>query len=257
MRPIAREWCAIRRGCRVVLMATLAVMPKPQPAISSSDLAALFAPGGLLQDRNGDGVIDFVHARVVLGERPNAADVSAAANLAARLGFETMAMNLPLSATPAAGATAFIVGRDGIRRTGVTPPAAMASLRPGEGMIVTATTPMTPAVIVSGADDAGTMAAAETAGGPPAPCIGSGRPLALRRGDRESGRFWRRWKRCRKRHHSCRNRARGRRRNSGDRCCGDRPDCRRRRERRKNTPSTDCVSIDPTSGYALLSGRGR
>ena len=164
MRSIPREWCAIGVAA-IVLVATLCGNAQAQqPLTSSSDLASLLAPGGLLQDRNGDGVIDFVNARISLGERPSAADVSAAANLAARLGFETMAMNLPLSSTPEAGATAFLVGREGVRRSGVTPPARMASLRPGEGMIAV-TTSGTPSVIVAGADDAGTMAAAAVLAG--------------------------------------------------------------------------------------------
>jgi len=165
MRAIARGWCAIGVFGAIALMAPCGeAQAQPAPG-TSADLAALFAPGGLLQDRNGDGVIDFVNARVVLGERPSAADVSAAADLAARLGFETMAMDLPLSATPEGGATALIVGLDGVRRTGATPPKAMASLGPGDGMIVTTTASDAPAVIVAGADAAGTMAAAELLAG--------------------------------------------------------------------------------------------
>src|SRR3990172_9529457 len=165
MRAIARGWCAVGVFGAIALMAPCGeAQAQPAPG-TSADLAALFAPGGLLQDRNGDGVIDFVNARVVLGERPSAADVSAAADLAARLGFETMAMDLPLSATPEGGATALIVGLDGVRRTGATPPKAMASLGPGDGMIVTTTASDAPAVIVAGADAAGTMAAAELLAG--------------------------------------------------------------------------------------------
>ena len=115
--PIPERGVPSVSRCRIALVATLCGNAQTQPPpIPSADLATLFAPGGLLQDRNGDGVIDFVNARVVLGERPSAADVSAAADVAARLGFETMAMNLPLSSTPEAGATAFIVGRDGMQR---------------------------------------------------------------------------------------------------------------------------------------------
>src|SRR5690349_378170 len=59
------------------------------------DLAQLFQKGALFQDRNGDGVIDFVSARLVVAAEPDASDVAAAADIAARLGFETAAMNLP------------------------------------------------------------------------------------------------------------------------------------------------------------------
>ena len=46
---------------------------------------------GLLEDRNGDGLTDFVNARLVLGESPSPAVVAAASDVAARLGFETVA----------------------------------------------------------------------------------------------------------------------------------------------------------------------
>src|SRR5439155_17584894 len=130
----------------------------------TADLTTLFAPGGILQDRNGDGVIDFVNARIVLGEKPSAADVAAAADMAARLGFGTMAMNLPLSDGQDTGPTAIIIGGDGARRMGVTPPE-VTRLVPGEGMVVTTTARGDPAVMVIGTDAAGTMAAAELLAG--------------------------------------------------------------------------------------------
>ncbi len=55
-------------------------------------LEDLFSRGLLGEDRNGDGLTDFVSARLVLGESPFPADVAAASDVAARLGFETMAM---------------------------------------------------------------------------------------------------------------------------------------------------------------------
>ena len=62
-----------------------------------SGLESIFAPGLVLQDRNGDSHIDFVNAHVVLADLPTDAEVAAAANVAARLGFETSSMNLPIT----------------------------------------------------------------------------------------------------------------------------------------------------------------
>src|SRR5262245_38137697 len=115
MGDITRGWCAIGTAIGIALIAPPTSVQTQPLSPRAADLATLFAPGGILQDRNGDGIVDFVNARLVLGERPNVGDVSAAADLAARLGFETMAMNLPLSAVPETGATALIVGRDGAR----------------------------------------------------------------------------------------------------------------------------------------------
>ena len=134
MRHVTRRWCAIGVVNLIVLIAPRTSVQTQQAPGPAADLATLFAPGGILQDRNGDGVIDFVNARIVLGEKPNAADVSAAADVAARLGFETMAMNLPLSDAQA-GPTAIIIGGDGARRMGVTPPE-VTRFVPGDGMVV-------------------------------------------------------------------------------------------------------------------------
>src|SRR6478672_2259038 len=83
----------------------------PGDVVAPSSLSAFFKPGAAFQDRNADGVVDFVDARIVLPERPSAADIAAAANVAARLGYETTAMNLPLARQPeparADGARAF------------------------------------------------------------------------------------------------------------------------------------------------------
>ena len=51
--------------------------------------------GGAVRDTNGDGWPDAIAARVIVAGAPTAADVEAATNIAARLGFETMALTLP------------------------------------------------------------------------------------------------------------------------------------------------------------------
>src|SRR5215213_996290 len=63
----------------------------------AAPLSDLFKPGIALQDRNGDGAIDFVNARIVLPDKPDAPEIAAASNIAARLGFETSAMDIPVN----------------------------------------------------------------------------------------------------------------------------------------------------------------
>src|ERR1051325_10713742 len=46
-----------------------------------------FKPGTVFQDRNGDGVVDFGDARIVLPPQPAAGELAAAADIAARLGY--------------------------------------------------------------------------------------------------------------------------------------------------------------------------
>ncbi|MEX2528921.1 MAG: M14 family metallopeptidase [Gemmatimonadota bacterium] len=72
------------------------------------DLRSLLEPGLFLEDRNGDGHIDHVAGRVVVPSEASAAEVAAAANLAARLSFESYAtdLDLLLDAGQAAGGAA-------------------------------------------------------------------------------------------------------------------------------------------------------
>ena len=104
--------------CSTVLwvLAWTAVMGAVQEPSESPvpTLASIFEQGAILEDRNGDGVTDFVNVRFVLGDPPSASDVAAAANVAARLGFESMAINLPL-ADAAADAPIVAIGAGSVR----------------------------------------------------------------------------------------------------------------------------------------------
>ena len=52
-------------------------------------------PGDIFQDRNGDGVIDYVNAKIYVADNPTPAELRGAANVAARLAFETLSLDLP------------------------------------------------------------------------------------------------------------------------------------------------------------------
>ena len=121
-------------------------------------LESIFDPGGLLQDRNADGVVDFVSARLVLGEDAGIQDLTAATDVAARLGFETSAMNLPVARDgDAAGIVA--IGQAGARRAGIAD-IALDDLAAGEGAVLVRDIGGRPAVIAAGRDEAGNRAAA-------------------------------------------------------------------------------------------------
>jgi hypothetical protein len=132
------------------------------PAVSL-DLTAIFELGLILQDRNGDNVIDFVNARLVLGEQPDASDVAAAANVAARLGYETSAMTLPLS--QATSGVPIVIGAAGLQRAGVAASSVGVTPAAGEGVVSIATLGGQPAIVIAGADAAGTRAASEALAG--------------------------------------------------------------------------------------------
>ena len=61
---------------------------------------------------------DFVAASIVLGEKPSIDEIAAASDVAARFGFETMAMDLPVRRGGTTGPLVAI-GPAGVSRAGV------------------------------------------------------------------------------------------------------------------------------------------
>ncbi|MGI8742005.1 MAG: M14 family zinc carboxypeptidase [Bryobacteraceae bacterium] len=55
-----------------------------------------FSSGWILQDTNGDGIIDFIAGKVVVPAHPSAAENAGAADVAARLGFSTTGLTPPI-----------------------------------------------------------------------------------------------------------------------------------------------------------------
>ena len=67
------------------------------PAAGPVDrVADPFATGWMLVDTNGDGIADFISGKVVVPTNPSAAENAAAADIAARLGFASTGLTMPL-----------------------------------------------------------------------------------------------------------------------------------------------------------------
>ena len=73
---------------------------------SQTLLEDAFHIGPLLRDTNGDAIADAVCAHIVVPDHPDEGENAAAANLAARLGYETSGITLPI-VTTAAGSSGF------------------------------------------------------------------------------------------------------------------------------------------------------
>ncbi len=124
------------------------------------DLATLFELGQLVVDTNGDSVPDLVNASLVLGEGPSVAELTAATEIAGRLGFETMAMDLPIARGVGDGIP-IVVGRSGLAASGLAAPSVdPTSLDSGEGVVAVQEEGERSWVLVLGGDDAGLLAAA-------------------------------------------------------------------------------------------------
>ena len=133
----------------------------PAQAPAAASLATIWTDGTLLQDHDGDGVIDFVDASFVMAEAPSAAEIAAAGDVAARLGHETLAMNLPLSSSRTGVVIA--IGSGGVTRAGAT--VETTGLASGQGVVAMSEAGGRAVVAITGADDEGTRAAAQAFAG--------------------------------------------------------------------------------------------
>lgn len=134
-------------------------------------LASLYeTAAGAVRDTNGDGLADSVAARVILPAEPSVEEVQGATNIAARLGFETTALTLPivLKATdvsqPPSIAVPILIGRSNALLKPLIDRGAIdiSSLKPGQGLVAVVSSPLggSDGLVVVGADDEGTLNAA-------------------------------------------------------------------------------------------------
>ena len=107
------------------LLATLTLLPLlalPLTAQTSPfHLATLFDVGHLLLDENGDSVPDRLGASIILPPDPTDAERAAAAEIAARLGFETMSLDLPVRRGLQPGRVGILIGIRALETAGLTP----------------------------------------------------------------------------------------------------------------------------------------
>jgi hypothetical protein len=148
--------------------------PAARPTGERSGLASLSAlfdvSRGAVRDTNGDGLADAVAARVVVPADPSRHDIQAAAEVAARLGFETTALTLPLVVrdrevgSESVADLLVLIGRRNalVEKLAAARAIDLAALAEGQGIVALVRSPVGPgdAVVVAGADDEGTLAAA-------------------------------------------------------------------------------------------------
>ena len=149
------------------LLSLLARGPLHADARAPQSLTALVGPQSLVRDTNGDGLADVVSGRIIVPAAPSLADVEAATNLAARLGYETTALTLPLVvrdadvARPADVAVPILVGRTNrfVQRLIDARTIDVAALQPGQGIIAAVPSPLGggDGLVVVGGDDEGTL----------------------------------------------------------------------------------------------------
>ena len=145
-------------------LTALATAPHPTTAQAPPatppplDLTTLFDLGHLVLDENGDGVPDRLGAALILAPDPTTAERAAAAEIAARLGFETMALDLPLRRGPRPGQIGILIGHRALEAAGLSA-ADFGANTPAPGTAPTVATLTTPSgdrwlAVLGGDDDA-------------------------------------------------------------------------------------------------------
>ncbi len=161
---MSRTWLSVGALIGLFLLGPGSLGPSGQNTPGTAvDLAALFGPRGLTRDSNGDGIADRVAARVIVPASATIEDSTAAANIAARLGFETTSLSLPLVlrdsavAGPATVELPVLVGRDNrvVRAMTARGALSLQDLRPGQGLIAAVPAPLGGGygVVIVGGDD--------------------------------------------------------------------------------------------------------
>ena len=122
---------ALYAACASLILSATSAGAQEQEA----DLSALFDLGRLVIDTNGDSVPDLVNASLVIGATPSVTAISAATEISARLGFETMGLDLPIQ-RGVDGEILIVIGRDGLAASNLESPSVdPTSLDSGEGVV--------------------------------------------------------------------------------------------------------------------------
>ncbi|MGH9596798.1 MAG: hypothetical protein ACRD3K_08390, partial [Edaphobacter sp.] len=137
-----------------------------QQVKNETSIENAFQMGLIVQDTNGDHISDVVCGWVIVPKSPNAAENTVAANLAARLGYETSALTLPIvvPATAPMGKSCptekanLWVGRDALPSSAtVDADKDLGQLQIGEGGVFS----VPGGLLIAGSDPAGLIAAGD------------------------------------------------------------------------------------------------
>jgi hypothetical protein len=145
-------------------IAASALAQTTPPATPGSTLEDPFRLGLIAVDTNGDKIADALCGHILVPRSPGVAENTSAANLAARLGYETSALTLPVVVTSApatakfcpAPATDLWVGREALPGATAIDPL-LAELQIGEGGVFV----VSGGLLFAGADAGGLIAAAD------------------------------------------------------------------------------------------------
>jgi hypothetical protein len=136
---------------------------KDSAPVRAENISDPFAAGWMLVDTNGDGIADAVVGKIVVPDKSSAAENAAAANFAARVGYGSTGLTLPIviTASEDRGASAELprlwIGKTDANGMGEQTNSLAGALEKGQGGVFFAGGNL----VVVGADDAGLEAVAD------------------------------------------------------------------------------------------------
>jgi len=117
-------------------MAFIIVTPLKGQSTKDFDISSMFEIGALLADTNDDGFPNHINAALILSSQPSQAEILAASEISVRLGFETMAMDLPIGREAGPGEIAIFIGGRSLAENSIqTSGLNLDSLETGQGYI--------------------------------------------------------------------------------------------------------------------------
>src|SRR5260370_22214255 len=96
------------------LLAPLCVLDVSYAFAATEHVRDAFEPGWVVIDTNGDGIADAVAGKIVVPAHPSSTENAAAANLAARIGFASTGLTLPIVVTAADQGPRIWVGKGAV-----------------------------------------------------------------------------------------------------------------------------------------------
>ena len=147
-------------------MAFILVTPLKGQLSTSFDISSIIELGALLTDDNDDGFPNHINAALILSSQPSQTEIRAASEISLRLGFETMAMDLPIGRVAEPGEIAIFIGERSLAENSINiSGSGLNSLESGQGYIEVREALGNRQILLVAKDDEGLMRAARVFAG--------------------------------------------------------------------------------------------
>ena len=150
----------------LIILSSLVAVPLEGQTPRTFDMSSIYEVGALLDDTNDDGFPNNVNAALILSSQPSPAEIRAASEISLRLGFETMAMDLPIARKTDTNKIPIFIGTQSLNEhSSQNYDLNLSALKPGQGHIEILEVNNQSQVLLAANDDDGLIAAARVFAG--------------------------------------------------------------------------------------------